>query len=70
MEVANWHTGKFKEVKFQSAGNNWYLITFKYFAGNGFACVYSIAEMVGSSQRDINKPDTTPRFVSFKIRII
>ena len=70
MEVATWHTGKFKEVKFQSAGNNGYLITFKYFAGDGFACINSIAEMVGSGKRDINKPDTTPRFVPFKIRII
>ena len=63
-------TGKFKEVKFQGACNNGYLITFKYFARYGFACVYSVAEMMGSSQRNVHKPNAAAGFIAFEIRII
>ena len=63
-------TRKFKEVKFQGACNNGYLITFKYFARYGFACVYSITEMMGGSQGNVDEPNAAAGFIAFQIRII
>lgn len=51
LRAATWNscTRQFKEVKFQSARNNGYLITLKYFTRNGFARVDGITKVVGCS---------------------
>lgn len=68
--VKAWLTRKFKEIKFQHARNNGYLVMFKHVFGNGFAMVDGISEVMGGCQRHVDQPNASSDVIAFEVRVV